>query len=84
MSPTCSAIRSLPSGSGWRSAGACSGGDRAGLLDGAILATGAVVIWWAFVLGPLVAASDPEPLSFAISVAYPIGDLCSSAWRSGW
>ena len=52
-----------------------SGGDRAGLLDGAILATGAVVVWWAFVLGPVVAATDPEPLGFAISVAYPIGDL---------
>jgi diguanylate cyclase (GGDEF)-like protein len=51
------------------------GGDRAGLLDGAILATGAAVVWWSFVLGPLVAASDPEPLSFAISIAYPIGDL---------
>jgi diguanylate cyclase (GGDEF)-like protein len=52
-----------------------SGGDRAGLLDGAILATGAVVIWWAFVLGPTVAATDPDPLSFAISTAYPVGDL---------
>jgi diguanylate cyclase (GGDEF)-like protein len=51
------------------------GGDRAGLLDGAILATGAAVVWWSFVLGPLVAASDPDPLSFAISIAYPIGDL---------
>ncbi|HTK45862.1 MAG TPA: GGDEF domain-containing protein [Patescibacteria group bacterium] len=52
-----------------------SGGDRAGLLDGAILACGAVVVWWSFVVGPLVAASDPDPLSFAIGVAYPIGDL---------
>jgi diguanylate cyclase (GGDEF)-like protein len=52
-----------------------SGGDRAGLLDGAILACGAVVVWWSFVLGPLVASSDPDPLSFAIGVAYPIGDL---------
>ena len=52
-----------------------AGGDRAGLLDGAILATGAVVVWWSFVLGPLVATSDPDPLSFAIGVAYPIGDL---------
>jgi diguanylate cyclase (GGDEF)-like protein len=51
------------------------GGDRAGLLDGAILATGAVVVWWSFVLGPLVAGSDPDPLSLAIGVAYPIGDL---------
>jgi diguanylate cyclase len=51
------------------------GGDRAGLLDGAILATGAVVVWWMFVLGPLVAASEPDALSFAISAAYPVGDL---------
>lgn len=51
------------------------GGDRAGLLDAAILATGAAVMWWAFVLGPLVAVADPEPVSFAVSVAYPIGDL---------
>jgi diguanylate cyclase (GGDEF)-like protein len=52
-----------------------SGGDRAGILDGAILATGAVVMWWAFVLGPVAAASDPDPLAFSISVAYPVGDL---------
>ena len=52
-----------------------SGGDRAGVLDGAILATGAVVVWWSFVLGPLVAVSDPDPLSFWISIAYPVGDL---------
>jgi diguanylate cyclase (GGDEF)-like protein len=52
-----------------------SGGDQASILDGAILATGAVVVWWSFVLAPLVAATDPEPLSFAISIAYPIGDL---------
>jgi diguanylate cyclase (GGDEF)-like protein len=52
-----------------------TGGDRAGLLDAAILATGAAVVWWAFVLGPLAAFADPEPLSFAISVAYPLGDL---------
>src|SRR6185503_1270517 len=51
-----------------------SGGDRAGVLDGAILATGAVVVWCAFVLGPLVAVSDPDPLGFAISIAYPVGD----------
>lgn len=52
-----------------------TGGDRAGLLDAAILTTGSAVAWWAFVLGPLVAAGDPDPLSFAISIAYPIGDL---------
>ena len=52
-----------------------AGGDRAGLLDAAILATGAAVVWWAVVLGPLVAAGDPDPLSFGISAAYPVGDL---------
>jgi diguanylate cyclase (GGDEF)-like protein len=52
-----------------------TGGDRAGLLDAAILATGAAVVWWAFVLGPLAGTGDADPLSFAISVAYPIGDL---------
>lgn len=52
-----------------------TGGDRAGLLDAAILATGAAVVWWAFVLGPLAGAADPEPIPFAISVAYPVGDL---------
>jgi diguanylate cyclase (GGDEF)-like protein len=55
--------------------GRISGGDRAGLLDGAILATGAGIIWWAAVLGPLASLADPEPVSFAISVAYPLGDL---------
>jgi diguanylate cyclase (GGDEF)-like protein len=52
-----------------------TGGDRAGLLDAAILTSGAAVVWWAFVLGPLAAFADPEPVSFAISVAYPLGDL---------
>jgi diguanylate cyclase (GGDEF)-like protein len=52
-----------------------TGGDRAGLLDAAILATGAAVVWWAFVLGPLAAYADTEPVSFLVSIAYPIGDL---------
>ena len=52
-----------------------AGGDRASLLDAAILTTGAATVWWAVVLGPQAAAADPEPLSFAISAAYPIGDL---------
>jgi diguanylate cyclase (GGDEF)-like protein len=51
------------------------GGDRAGLLDGAILAIGAGIAWWAIVLGPLADVADPAPVPFAISVAYPLGDL---------
>lgn len=52
-----------------------TGGDRASLLDAAILAIGAAVAWWAFVLGPHAAAANPEPVPFAISIAYPLGDL---------
>ena len=52
-----------------------TGGDRAGLLDAAILTTGTSVAWWAFVLGPQAAFADPEPVAFIISLAYPIGDL---------
>lgn len=51
------------------------GADQAGLLDAAILTTGAAVAWWAFILGPVAAAGNPDPLSFAISLAYPVGDL---------
>ncbi|HXG27200.1 MAG TPA: GGDEF domain-containing protein [Candidatus Binatia bacterium] len=52
-----------------------AGGDRAGLLDGAILATGAAVVWWTFVLGPLTETSDPDPVGFLFGIAYPLGDL---------
>jgi diguanylate cyclase (GGDEF)-like protein len=50
-------------------------GDRSGLLDAAILATGVSVIWWSAVLSPIVAAADPDPLVFWVSTAYPLGDL---------
>jgi diguanylate cyclase (GGDEF)-like protein len=52
-----------------------AGGDRASLLDGAILATGAGIIWWVVALMPAAATADSEPMAFAISVAYPLGDL---------
>jgi diguanylate cyclase (GGDEF)-like protein len=51
------------------------GGDRAGLLDAAILATGVSLIWWTGVLEPVASTADPEPLVFWISTAYPLGDL---------
>ena len=50
-------------------------GDRGGLLDAAILATGVSVVWWSAVLSPIVAAADPDPLLFWVSTAYPLGDL---------
>ncbi len=51
------------------------GGDRAGLLDAAILTTGLSLLSWIFLIGPLAASSDPEPVGLAVSLAYPIGDL---------
>jgi diguanylate cyclase (GGDEF)-like protein len=52
-----------------------SGGDRAGLIDGAILAIGAGIVWWAMILRPVVETGDPSPLAFWIALAYPLGDL---------
>ena len=50
-------------------------GDRSSLLDAAILATSVAVLAWTFQIGPLAAELDPEPLAFAISLAYPIMDV---------
>jgi diguanylate cyclase (GGDEF)-like protein len=50
-------------------------GDRGGLLDAAILTTAAAILSWTFLIQPQVAATDLDPLSLAISLAYPIGDL---------
>jgi diguanylate cyclase (GGDEF)-like protein len=55
--------------------GRIAGGDRAGLLDAAILTTGAGILWWAVVLGPLATLADPLLIPFAVSIAYPLGDL---------
>jgi diguanylate cyclase (GGDEF)-like protein len=52
------------------------GGDRAGLLDAAILTTSLVLLSWVFLIAPMAAgAADPDPLGFTVSLAYPIGDL---------
>jgi diguanylate cyclase (GGDEF)-like protein len=51
------------------------GGDRSGLLDAAILTTGLSLISWVFLIAPMAAAADPDPLGFAVSLAYPVGDL---------
>ena len=50
-------------------------GDRGGLIDAAILTTAAAILSWTFLIQPQVAATDLDPLSLAISLAYPIGDL---------
>ncbi len=51
------------------------GGDRAGLLDAAILTTGGAVLTWVFLVQPSLAGSELTELELAISLAYPIGDV---------
>jgi diguanylate cyclase (GGDEF)-like protein len=50
-------------------------GDRGGILDAAILTTAAAIMSWTFIIQPQLTASDLDPVSLAISLAYPIGDL---------
>ncbi len=50
-------------------------GDRGGILDAAILTTAVAIVSWTFFIQPLVVGSDLDPLSLAISLAYPINDL---------
>jgi diguanylate cyclase (GGDEF)-like protein len=52
-----------------------AGGDRGGLIDAAILTTAVAILSWTFLMQPQVAASDIDPLSLAISLAYPITDV---------
>jgi diguanylate cyclase (GGDEF)-like protein len=52
-----------------------AGGDRAGLLDAAILTTSAAILAWVFLMQPYTVGSDLSTLELAISVAYPITDV---------
>ncbi len=51
------------------------GGDRSGLLDAAILTTSAGVLTWTFLMQPALVDVESDPLSLAISGAYPLADL---------
>ncbi|MEV4281736.1 GGDEF domain-containing protein [Actinoplanes xinjiangensis] len=51
------------------------GKDRPGLLDALVLATGAAMLSWVFLMEPYVHASDLDVLARAVSLAYPIADL---------
>jgi diguanylate cyclase (GGDEF)-like protein/PAS domain S-box-containing protein len=51
------------------------GGDRAALLDGVILATGATLIGWVFLLGPEVHGGSGAALTRLIVLGYPVMDL---------
>ena len=50
-------------------------GDRGGLLDAAILTTAVAILSWTFFIQPLTVDTDLDPLSLAISLAYPVADL---------
>jgi diguanylate cyclase len=49
--------------------------DRAALLDAAIIATGVGLVYWVFIVSPLLGASDAAPLARALSVADPTADV---------
>jgi diguanylate cyclase (GGDEF)-like protein len=51
------------------------GGDRGGLLDAAILTTGAAVLSWTYLMRPVIGDTELDALSLSISLAYPIGDV---------
>ena len=50
------------------------GGDRAGLLDGWILASASALVGWVLLVRPVLDDSL-DTLALAISAAYPLGDL---------
>jgi diguanylate cyclase len=50
------------------------GGDRAGLLDGVIMAAALALFGWVILVRPVLEVAQ-DPLALAISAAYPLGDL---------
>ncbi len=52
-----------------------AGGDRGGVVDAAILTTAVAILSWTFLIQPQVVLADIDPLSLAISLAYPLADL---------
>jgi diguanylate cyclase (GGDEF)-like protein len=60
-----------------------AGGDRGGLIDAAILTTAVSILSWTFLMQPQVATSDIDPLSLAISLAYPIMDVLLVGFAMG-
>jgi diguanylate cyclase (GGDEF)-like protein len=52
-----------------------AGGDRGGVVDAAILTTAVAILSWTFLIQPQVVGADIDPLSLAISLAYPLADL---------
>ncbi|GIM96225.1 GGDEF domain-containing protein [Paractinoplanes toevensis] len=51
------------------------GKDLPGLLDALVLATGAAMLSWVFLIVPYVRAEDMSALARAVSLAYPVTDI---------
>ena len=51
------------------------GGDRGGILDAAILTTACATLSWTFFIQPQLVGTELDPLSLAITLAYPVADL---------
>jgi diguanylate cyclase (GGDEF)-like protein/PAS domain S-box-containing protein len=55
------------------------GGDRAGLIDALIVATGTAVVSWVFLIAPFVGNPDLAVAGQITSAAYPVADLTTAA-----
>ncbi len=51
------------------------GRDRAGLIDALIMATGAALLAWTFLISPNLREPDLDLIARLVSVAYPLGDV---------
>ncbi|MDQ1627961.1 MAG: hypothetical protein QOI54_1705 [Actinomycetota bacterium] len=62
----------------WLSAGRRVAGGIRDVLDGAVIAGSLLVLSWVTALGSVYAAGAPDPLSFTLAMAYPIGDVVTA------
>jgi len=55
--------------------GRLPGGDRAGLIDALIVAVGAGLLSWTFIMAPVVADPAASMLEIGVALAYPLLDI---------
>lgn len=59
----------------WMLRGRIPDGDRAGLLDALIVAVGAGLVSWIFLMAPIVADTGATPAETGFALAYPLLDI---------
>jgi diguanylate cyclase (GGDEF)-like protein len=59
----------------WLVRGRIPDGDRAGVLDALIVAVGAGLVSWIFLMAPIVADTNAAPAETAFALAYPLLDI---------